>query len=225
MEMPLYTQAVAGFGAAPSSSQSVAFPGSAGPFVHRPTVMYEQDAQPFGAPPVDDASKDQGMGKVTYGIAYVLGTAGSMAGIYHGYKRNNGSIGWALAWGLIGGIWPISVPLMLAQGYAKPISQIATANRRKARRNGFKVRTGDLVPLGRLSDIDAAESDRIAVRATSGWDYEVRKFASRSSMKEFLKKEARKSDYGAHGKRDWSALEKDAVKKNMVAYPSFQKEA
>lgn len=44
-----------------------------------------------------------------------------IAGVYHGYKRNNGSVGWALAWGLFGGIWPISIPLMLAQGFGKPI--------------------------------------------------------------------------------------------------------
>lgn len=50
-----------------------------------------------------------------------LGWGASIAGVYHGYKRNNGSVGWALAWGLLGGIWPISIPLMLAQGFGKPI--------------------------------------------------------------------------------------------------------
>lgn len=50
-----------------------------------------------------------------------LGWGASIAGVYHGYKRNNGSIGWALAWGLLGGLWPISIPLMLAQGFGKPI--------------------------------------------------------------------------------------------------------
>lgn len=93
-----------------------------------------------------------------------------------------------------------------------------------AKRNGFKVRTGDLVPMGRLGDIDEQQGDKVAVRATSGWDHEVRKFASRTSMKDFLKKDARKSDHGAHGKRDWQALVKDVVAANNVAYPSFQKE-
>lgn len=40
--------------------------------------------------------------------------------VYHGYKRND-SVGWALCWGLLGGIvWPITVPIAFAQGYAKP---------------------------------------------------------------------------------------------------------
>lgn len=54
----------------------------------------------------------------------MIGAVGSMAGMvggaYHGYKRNK-SIGWAIGWGLLGGIfWPIAIPVMLAQGFAKP---------------------------------------------------------------------------------------------------------
>jgi hypothetical protein len=38
---------------------------------------------------------------------------------YHGYKRTN-SLGWALAWGLLGTIvWPITVPVAFAQGFAE----------------------------------------------------------------------------------------------------------
>lgn len=155
-------------------------------------------------------------------LGTALGWTGSVAGVYHGYKRNNGSVGWALAWGLIGGIWPISIPLMLAQGFGKPLPKVAAANRRKAKRNGFKIRTGDLVPLGRLVDIDDSQRDMVAYRSTSGWDFEVRKFASRQSMKDFLKKEARRSDYHGFGRREWEALVKDVVGKNMVAYPSFE---
>lgn len=62
-----------------------------------------------------------------------LGWGGSIAGVYHGYKRNNDSVGWALVWGLLGGIWPVSIPLMLAQGFGKPIQRPATANRRRKR--------------------------------------------------------------------------------------------
>ncbi len=50
-----------------------------------------------------------------------LALAGAATGIYHGYKRNNGSIGWGLGWGLFGSVAPvISIPLSLAEGFGKP---------------------------------------------------------------------------------------------------------
>lgn len=54
-------------------------------------------------------------------IAYnVLGIAGMGLGAYHGYKRNGGSVGWAIGWGLLGGIFPIIViPVAFAQGIGK----------------------------------------------------------------------------------------------------------
>lgn len=42
----------------------------------------------------------------------------SAAQLYHGYKRNNGSIGWAIGWSLLPVF--IGTPLMLAEGFAKP---------------------------------------------------------------------------------------------------------
>lgn len=55
------------------------------------------------------------------GIWGVLGLAGMTMGIYHGYRRDNGSVGWALGWGLFGGTVPIiAIPLMLAEGFAEP---------------------------------------------------------------------------------------------------------
>lgn len=122
--------------------------------------------------------------------------------------------------------WVIALGLAAAGGavYFLTRSKSSTFKSNSAKRNGFKVRTGDLVSMGRLGDIDEQQGDKVAVRATSGWDHEVRKFASRTAMKDFLKKEARKSDHGAHGKRDWQALVKDVVAANNVAYPSFQKE-
>lgn len=46
--------------------------------------------------------------------------AGGAAGAYHGYKRS-GSWGPAVGWSLGGSILPIIVvPVMLAQGFAKP---------------------------------------------------------------------------------------------------------
>lgn len=49
--------------------------------------------------------------------AFALGT--TVAGTYHGYKRNN-SAGWALGWGLFSSVLPIiALPIMLAQGFAQ----------------------------------------------------------------------------------------------------------
>lgn len=235
-----------------------AFPGNAGPFVSPPDAFSSFGADPtttapasastakavtasptaesskVAAPPVPGpmprvpvAAEEKS--ETWQKINRVGSWAGFVAGAYHGYLRND-SAGWAFGWALFGGaIWPLALPLMLAQGFGKPaFKTVAVANRKRlgrAQRNGFTVRTGDLVPYGRLGDIDADQAEKVAYRDTSGWDVEVRKFASRASMKEFLKKEARKSDYGAHGKRDWRALVKDVVGRNMVAYPSFQKES
>ena len=41
-----------------------------------------------------------------------------VACMYHGYKRNNDSIGYALAWGLMGSS---GLGLAIGQGYGKPI--------------------------------------------------------------------------------------------------------
>ena len=39
---------------------------------------------------------------------------------YHGYKRNNDSLGWALGWGFLGGMFPIVAPaIAFAQGLGK----------------------------------------------------------------------------------------------------------
>ena len=52
-----------------------------------------------------------------WGLASMASTA---ACAYHGYKRNN-SVGWAIVWGLLGGILPVfSVAIAFAQGFGKP---------------------------------------------------------------------------------------------------------
>lgn len=54
--------------------------------------------------------------QTVYGVASIAGTG---MGAYHGYKRNN-SVGWAIGWGLLGGLFPIIViPLAFAQGFGK----------------------------------------------------------------------------------------------------------
>lgn len=51
-----------------------------------------------------------------YGVASLAGTG---MGAYHGYKRNQ-SVGWAIGWGLLGGLFPIIViPVAFAQGFGK----------------------------------------------------------------------------------------------------------
>lgn len=43
------------------------------------------------------------------------------ASAYHGYKRNHGSLGWGVAWGALGGLFPVITPaIALAQGFGKP---------------------------------------------------------------------------------------------------------
>jgi len=52
-----------------------------------------------------------------WGLASAV-SAGASA--YHGYKRND-SVGWAIVWGLLGGMFPIITPaIALAEGFAKP---------------------------------------------------------------------------------------------------------
>lgn len=51
---------------------------------------------------------------------------------YHGYARHNGSIGAAIGWGLLGGIFfPITPAVAFAQGFGKPLVK---SNKRRTRR-------------------------------------------------------------------------------------------
>lgn len=50
----------------------------------------------------------------------VLATVSAGASAYHGYRRND-SVGWAIAWGLLGGLFPVITPaIALAQGFGQP---------------------------------------------------------------------------------------------------------
>lgn len=61
-------------------------------------------------------------GNVNRAVMYAssaLSLASAGASAYHGYKRND-SVGWAVAWGLLGGIFPVITPaIALAQGFGK----------------------------------------------------------------------------------------------------------
>lgn len=48
------------------------------------------------------------------------GAAAAAALAFHGYKRT-GSVGWAIAWALGGGlVWPVGLGIAVAQGFGKP---------------------------------------------------------------------------------------------------------
>lgn len=52
-------------------------------------------------------------------ILSVVWPASVAASAYHGYKRNR-SVGWAVAWGLLGGLFPVITPaIAFAQGFGK----------------------------------------------------------------------------------------------------------
>ena len=64
-----------------------------------------------------------------------LSVAGTTTGAYHGYRRNRGSIGWAIGWGILGGLFPfITIPVSLAQGFGKPKVRSNRRRRRTSRR-------------------------------------------------------------------------------------------
>jgi hypothetical protein len=81
----------------------------------------------------DDApSAGVSAGASALGVVAGIGSlAGSLALGYHGYKRNNDSIGWGAGWFLLGGFFPLGTAiggvLALDQGFAKPIAQAAPA--------------------------------------------------------------------------------------------------
>ena len=56
---------------------------------------------------------------VTNPIYRLLAAASMGASAYHGYKRNH-SFGWAIGWGLLGGLFPVITPAVaVAQGFGK----------------------------------------------------------------------------------------------------------
>jgi hypothetical protein len=56
----------------------------------------------------------------TYSVVWgVLSAVSAGVSGYHGYKRNN-SLGWGVAWFLLGGLFPVITPTVaFAQGFGK----------------------------------------------------------------------------------------------------------
>ncbi len=70
----------------------------------------------------------------TWGMA--LSAAGLGVGVFHGYRRNRGSIGWTLWWGLMGGLFPvITTAVALAQGIGQPAKAARTVRSTRSTRS------------------------------------------------------------------------------------------
>lgn len=90
------------------------------PFVTFPDGVYQTTPQPFG--PWMNAGGLSGLGALDYKVPVwwdLLSIASGAASAYHGYKRND-SVGWAIVWGLLGGVFPVITPAIAwAQGFGK----------------------------------------------------------------------------------------------------------
>jgi len=56
----------------------------------------------------------------------ILSTASAAVSGYHGFKRNNGSLGWGLWWFIMGGLFPVFTPIVAiarSPGFAKPLAK------------------------------------------------------------------------------------------------------
>lgn len=74
-----------------------------------------------------------GVTDVVYSQPVRLVSMAAMA--YHGYKRNR-SVGWAIAWALLGSAFPLIAPAVaVAQGYGKRKVRSNPIRKRRARRN------------------------------------------------------------------------------------------
>ena len=61
-----------------------------------------------------------GYSKRGWRIYAAVSTVSMALSAYHGYRRNS-SIGWAIAWGALGSLFPVITPtIAVAQGFGKP---------------------------------------------------------------------------------------------------------
>ena len=81
------------------------------------SYVYQQNQQ------ITSQALDKYMSSPWFTVYKILSIVGATTGAYHGYKRND-SVGWAIGWFLLGGAFPfITIPVSLAEGYAKPHSK------------------------------------------------------------------------------------------------------
>lgn len=119
------------------------------PFVTYPDGVYQTTMQPIGpyyqtgaptapdvatAPAITQSAPDTKLAGLAglagpldispfwVNVYSALSLAGGVVGAYHGYKRHDRSIGWALGWSVFGSMLaPLALPIMFAQGVGKPI--------------------------------------------------------------------------------------------------------
>lgn len=97
-------------------------PFSEGSRFHGPVYTRPQATLPWQERPLWGVDEDIKAAKVSLAVSavYGIGTlAGMVGGAYHGYKRNGDSVGWAIGWALLGGFWPITIPVMIVQGFGE----------------------------------------------------------------------------------------------------------
>ncbi len=123
-------------GARPAEAELLWAPGAAGGGASVPAVRPSGDPvvvalRPtaddyfaFGVaprvPPPPPSVADQVI-RVGWWGASIIST---VLGLVHGYRRNRGSAGWALTWGVAGGLAPVLTPaLAYAQGFGVPLKK------------------------------------------------------------------------------------------------------
>lgn len=79
-----------------------------------------------GGPRVETLGAVETGGESTWRLTWsLLSLVGMGLSAYHGYARNK-SVGWGIGWGVAGAVAPIiTVPIALAQGFAKPAGSAA----------------------------------------------------------------------------------------------------
>jgi len=91
-----------------------------------------------------------------------------------------------------------------------------------------EARGTQIISIAQMMDLKKnPKAKQMAIRGAPGGafaGYEVKTFPSREAMIAALKKATRHPSHGALGRKEWRALIKDKVAKNMVAYPSYQEE-
>ena len=86
------------------------------------------------------------------------GLVAAVASGYHGYKRNGGSAGWGLVWGILGFAVPVvTVPVALLEGFATPSDEV------RLRRLEYVARQAGLLPAASEGGFVGALFNRVDV--------------------------------------------------------------
>jgi hypothetical protein len=108
-----------------------------GPYqgVSFPPFAFNPDPEALPVPPIQEpvvglpmAPSDVDIQGITelaeegvVGLWPLVGAASAAVCTMHGYRRNNGSVGWAIAWGIGGWLLPVVLPVVaVAQGFGEP---------------------------------------------------------------------------------------------------------